>query len=854
MSQLTNPNRPSTPNSNPTRQIIDRTSTEYVGQITRVYWSNQTDDYLIAGLKGRFKESVKGPCSSRYLKPGITYRFMGKWVEELRFGWTFAFTSLVADTPTDASGVELYLQEFCAGIGPAKAALLVKHFGADKAIETLREDPYAVADAKIITIDQALAASEHLSSMQGREKVTAELFGLLRGKGFGKDSIDQCIQKWGLKAPQMIKKNPFILLTSGIARAGFRRCDRLWIEYGLPKSALKRQLFAGLNRITEEQNGHVWHSVESWNQCVESSIMFETSPEKAMKLGLKSKLIREITDGEGNRWVGAAEHVNDENVIAQHLARLMSGVAEWPVEFQVSVEDGDGLPSKHQIDNLLVSLSAPVGLYCGGPGTGKSFTTSFLLKALLEKHSEAEIAVCAPTGIAAVRITQYMEGRGLNIRATTIHKLLKVTTSGSGGWKFSHNEFQPLPHKFLIVDEVSMKNASLMASFLSACRDGAHVLFVGDTGQLPPVGVGCPMRDMIRSGVVPAAELSEVRRNSGLIAKTCEDIKRGRSFELPSKLDLENKDFPVNLILCETSSNQDSLEEILHLFEQRITRYDRIWECQVVCARNKHGAVSRVGLNKELQALLNPTGKTGNKNFRVGDKIICLKNQTLKPVIKRMGPTDDPKSYVEAANAGGNVVTSGQAGGQAGTMSDSMSNPGIVVIGGNEPIYLANGEIGRVVASGEKQIIGKFGNFLFRIGTNFYDENPADEAKDEEQEEAENDQESDSNLRKSKKGMDDNKASGGSGGGGASAAGFDLAYAITTHKSQGSQFRCVVFVVDDGAGFIASRELVRTGISRATELCIVVGKDSELRKQVRKTAVDIRKTFLAEKIRGELPI
>src|SRR6185503_2428331 len=158
---------------------------------------------------------------------------------------------------------------------------------------------------------------------------------------------------------------------------------------------------------------------------------------------------------------------------------------------------------------------------------------------LAEIHGPAGIAVVAPTGKAAVRLSEALEGHGLGqIRARTIHSTLSVMAVGDGGFQFEHGEENPLEQRFVICDEMSMCDTPLMASLLAALRPDAHVLFIGDLNQLPPVGHGAPLRDFLEAGI-PAGELREIRRNSGLIVETCARIRDREDFELPLTVDLD---------------------------------------------------------------------------------------------------------------------------------------------------------------------------------------------------------------------------------------------------------------------------------------------------------------------------
>lgn len=184
----------------------------------------------------------------------------------------------------------------------------------------------------------------------------------------------------------------------------------------------------------------------------------------------------------------------------------------------------------HQQSAASIVTAHPISILGGSPGTGKTFVASTIIEAATEFIGADKIAVCAPTGKAAVRITEALAANGVELRATTIHSLLRVQQNTvTDGWGFEYGPDNLLPHTLIVVDESSMIDASLMASLLSARRRGCSILFVGDVNQLPPVGAGAPLRDMIRAGV-PYAELREIIRNDGGIVDACAKIRDGQEF------------------------------------------------------------------------------------------------------------------------------------------------------------------------------------------------------------------------------------------------------------------------------------------------------------------------------------
>ena len=414
-------------------------------------------------------------------------------------------------------------------------------------------------------------------------------------------------------------------------------------------------------------------------------------------------------------------------------------------------------------------------LLLGGTGVGKTHAAASVLRKLVEQFGAGQIAVAAPTGKAAARISEAMAERGLaGLTATTIHRLFGVSRGGldGDGWSFVHDESLPLPFKFVVVDESSMIDCDLMASLMRAIGRGTHLLLIGDPGQLPPVQHGAPLRDLIEAGA-PKAELVEVRRNSGDLVAACHAMRQGKA-PYPSKsIEIESG---RNWRHWEAAAAIDQLDSLRKLLQSPPQGIDPTWDVQVVCPLRESGTLSRDALNELIHGILNPatSAEQSKQRFRVGDKVICTKNQPMYLVEK----------------AGDEPVT-----GEADSLAPWDAEP--------SPCDLvANGEIGRVEAvRGNKFWVRlPYPDRLIYVGGE------------------------DQFL-------------------------FDLAYAITVHKAQGSQAKIVIVMIDSSqaANFVCSREWHYTAISRAQQLVLTIGKLSTLRKQcMAEPALSKRKTLLCE--------
>jgi exodeoxyribonuclease V alpha subunit len=314
--------------------------------------------------------------------------------------------------------------------------------------------------------------------------------------------------------------------------------------------------------------------------------------------------------------------------------------------------------TSHQKEQAAKAMQARVGILCGSPGVGKTFCLGEIASAIIAENGQNSIAIACPTGKAAVRMTESLNRCGLNIRARTIHSMLRGGIAGG----FEFNERSPLPFSFLLLDESSMIDTDIAAALMVACPKKCHVLWTGDPNQLPPVGHGAPLRDMIAAGL-PYGELREIKRNSGGIVEACAAIRDGQRWE-PGD----------NLILAEETTPERQIETMLRAIRQAASEGSNpIWDVQVVVPVNAKSPLSRKALNKLLQQELNRNPATPGCPFKLGDKIVNTKNAFF--------------SVVDADLSDEETTTNDR----------------------NE-VYVANGELAEVVDVHEKFVVAKLSN------------------------------------------------------------------------------------------------------------------------------------------------
>jgi exodeoxyribonuclease V alpha subunit len=638
------------------------------------------------------------------------------------------------------------------------------------------------------TDTKAAAASAILKEESALESTHIDLIDLLGGRGFPHNTAKLAVAEWGNKAADLIKRNPYLLMR--FPRVGYLRADQLYLDQGGRSAALKRQALAAWYAIARDSEGHTWHRPAVCGDGIKARVSgAEIQPVAAMILAKRAKLLAVHRNGDGQPWLAESRKAENERTVAEHVRAMLAAPCQWPEVLGLDI-------SKHQEGELQKALRASVALFGGSPGTGKTYTAARLVGRIIDLCGHDQIAVAAPTGKAAVRITEALDGYGIKKTATTIHRLLGVASRTAGeGWGFNHDEENPLEYKYVVIDEGSMIDTDLLAALLRAMPAGAHLLIVGDVNQLPPVGHGAPLRDMLAAGV-PAGELTKIERNWGQIVQACADIRDGKRWQTVTDLD---PDTGANLKLLPAANGAAAVEKIVETIRKikEAKLYDPIWGVQVIVAVNRKSELSRRDLNKRLQAELNPAGeRAGSNPFRVGDKIVCLKN-AIMPAVEDCPPDCN---------------------------RDAMDGK----------VFVANGELARVVSVVEKMTVVSLDSprRLVKIprGTDGDGKGTTKDTKGTKEDEA-----------------DDSAAATNTG------CQWDLAYAISCHKSQGSEWPCVIVALDEypGARRVCDRSWIYTAISRAKGICLLVGKRSTAEGMCFMQAIKRRKTFLRELIQGK---
>ena len=720
---------------------------ELEGQIESLTYVNEENGYTVAKVRVTgHSEPVTIVGQLIAPTPGEVLRMKGLWINHPRFGRQFKVMSHQAVVPATVAGIRKYLGSgLIKGIGPVMAARIVKTFG-EKTLE--------VIDRHIDDLHKVEGIGgkriEMIETAWKEQKEIRAVMIFLQGHGVSPAYAAKIFKKYGWDSIKIVSQNPY-RLASDIFGIGFLSADKIAANMGFEKNAPAR-VEAGilyvLHQLSEE--GHVYYPYEPLvDRCGEILEVDREVIGKAIgAVTLENKIVIEDLnlDLEAFQANHKAVYLKNfhiaETGIADHLLRLTGS----PKKMR-KIEVGKALKwvqetirlefAAKQIEAIQSAVSEKVMVITGGPGTGK--TT--IIKAVIRIYRElgARILLAAPTGRASKRMSE-----ATGYPARTIHRMLEYNLQKGG---FQRSQDHPIEVDVLILDETSMIDTSLMYHLLKAVPSGATLILVGDVNQLPSVGAGNVLKDVIRSRRVPVVELTEIFRqaaNSGII-RNAHRINTGSLPELH-----QEREALGDFYFIEQEEQEEVLRIIMELVCERIPKrfkLDPLEGIQVLAPMHR-GTVGTENLNAKLQQALNPSGTAmvrGGRTFRLKDKVMQIRNNYEKEVF--------------------------------------------------------NGDIGRITALDEET----------REVTVTYDGVPVPyEASD----------------------LDE----------------IVHAYAISVHKSQGSEYPAVILPLLPQHHLLLQRNLIYTAVTRAKELLVIVGSKKALATGVKNDKIARRYTHLAERL------
>lgn len=596
------------------------------GLVERVTFHSQESGFCVLRAKARgHRELVTVVGHAAMISSGEWITASGDWTNDRNHGLQFKARFLRTSAPSSLDGIEKYLGSgMIRGIGPVYAKRMVKTFGKD-VFDIIEAEPKRLREVEGIGPKRA----DKITSAWADQKVIREIMVFLHEHTVGTARAVRIFKTYGTDAVQVMSENPY-RLAHDIRGIGFRTADLIAEKLGIEKTAMIR-VRAGISYALTEamSDGHCGLPT---SELTALAVKLLEVPSDLVATALQLELADATVTADSvaeTPCIFLSGLYHSEKGIAEHLGRLISGALPWPrIDVDKAlpwIESKTGLTlAASQAEAIRLALVSKVMVITGGPGVGKTTIVNSILRILSAKA--VKLLLCAPTGRAAKRMSE-----ATGMEAKTIHRLLEVDPKVFG---FKRNEDNPLDCELLVIDETSMVDVSLMQSLLKAVPDRAALLIVGDIDQLPSVGPGQVLADIIASGVVPVVRLTEVFRQAtkSRIITNAHRINQGK---IP---DLGTPESDTDFYFVPAEGPEQAVERIITLVRTRIPRrfgLDPIRDIQVLCPMNRGGAGAR-SLNIELQTVLNPSGDNKverfGSTFAPGDKIMQIENDYDKEV------------------------------------------------------------------------------------------------------------------------------------------------------------------------------------------------------------------------------
>lgn len=727
------------------------------GIVEVIIFKSDDTGYVVSKVRINDKECISAVGIAPFLKEGQTIKMKGEWVQHKQFGRQFNIQEFEEVLPNSVEGIQKYLSSgIIHGIGPITAKKIVDKFK-EKTLDILEnhieklQEIEGIGERKFKIIYESYIEQKDLKDI------------IIYFQGHGV-TINQCIKiykKFGVNAKEIVVENPYILADE-ISGIGFLTADRISKSLGIELTSPFR-IQSGIKHILNQFSaaGNTYMPKDKLISEVSKILLIskELVEENIYNLALDTKIkIEKIDD---NEVVFSLPYYYCELGVTNKIITL--GIENFrtintDVEFEIeSFERKNKMKfADSQREAIIGAFENGIEIITGGPGTGK--TT--IIKAIIEiyENNGMKVLLGAPTGRAAKRMTE-STGR----EAKTIHRLLEMGVSEDENSYYAKGESEPLEADVIIIDEASMIDIMLMHNLLKAIKLGTRLIIVGDADQLPSVGAGNVLKDLIESNFIKVVKLRDIFRQGkeSLIITNAHKINNG---EMPY-INRKDGDF-----FFENKDEANSiLNTIIGLINRRLpnfnTKWDKYRDIQILTPTRK-GPLGVQNLNNKLQEILNPKSSSKKEKeskdivFREGDKVMQIKNNYSLKWVRINGEGD------------------------------------------NEGVGVFNGDMGfiQTINNDEKTLTVVFDDERKVV----YDYIYLDE--------------------------------------------LELAYAITIHKSQGSEFKVIITPTFMGSPLLMNKNLLYTAITRAKELVVVVGTPKDLKYMVSNTRSMERYSSLKNRI------
>ena len=717
------------------------------GVVENVIYHNEDNGYTVFEVNAGGDLQI-ATCVVPDINAGESVTLYGQFETHPVHGPQFKAISCESSMPQDVAATLAYLSSGALPyIGPATARKIVDKFGAET-LDIIANDPLKLTELRGITAEKANAISNEFKRMFGVREAVAylERFGISPVRAV------EVYRHLGPSTVEAVSANPYLLCGEPL-HMRFKQVDAIAAELQLAPDGPLRVWACIL--YTLRHNSGNGHTCLPADQLVDTVSRFIAVNRELVN----EQLARAVEDEDVKLYVCdqkvfvyLPDLMSAEEDIAVRLWQLSNHAASGPKDLDHKIEvleRAQGFQyAPEQKEAIRLALSSNAMVLTGGPGTGKTTTVNAILS--LYQNQADRVALCAPTGRAAKRLAE-LTGQ----KAQTIHRLLEVDFDAQSGLlRFIHNEKNFLKYDVIVLDEMSMVDVRLFQSLLAAMRPGCRIILVGDADQLPSVGPGNLLSEIVASQVVPTVCLTRIFRQAAqsLIVENAHRIVHG---EMPQRGD-RNSDF-----FFLRSYGLDCQQLVCDLVSARLPRsygFDPVRDIQVLCP-TKLGPVGTAALNPRLQELLNPPmpGKNeiqvNGQIFRTGDKVMQVRNNYLIPYERD--------------------------GGEAG-------------------VGAFNGDMGIIleVDPKERTLLVAMDDRKLRYTADIVTE-------------------------------------------------LEIAYAVTVHKSQGSEFAAVIVPVSDVPQKLCYRNLLYTGVTRAKKLCVLTGQFDTVQRMVSNTRQNMRYSCLA---------
>lgn len=687
------------------------------------------------------------------VEEGEYLEMQGEHVVNNKFGEQFNVSECKIVQPDSVESIYRYLSSgLFYGVGEVTAKNIVNTFGA-RALEYIEKDPVKLSQVKGLSLKKAMAINE--AFIVHKEQQATILY--LQNFDISLNLALKIYKTYGDGTKRIIEKNPYQMVED-VDGVGFITADKIALKMGFDQYSRFR-ITAGIGHVLQEGASKNGHTYLERREVVSEVCRLLKMNEEEYRYMVDGIILDNVVMGKiviieegGEECVMLTRMYENENGIARCLADMLVSAEEIDLNIDADIDEyqkSKGITlHENQIEAIKNCVKYGVNVITGGPGTGKTTIINCILTILKKQYMRTML--CAPTGRASKRLA---EATGED--AKTIHRLLDLDFTGGKG-HFTYNEDTKLDADVVVVDEVSMCDEYVFYALIRAIKRGGRLILVGDKDQLPSVGAGNILSDIIASGLVPVNYLTYIYRQSddSLIISNAHKVNEGK---MPT-IDNKSKDFFVDA----QTDTADMLKNCIDLVTKRLPSFSKLApkDIQVLCPMKK-GVIGVENINIEMQKALNPPDsskgelRAGANIFRVGDKVIHTVNNYQMEWLS----------------------------------SDGLSGSGVF-----------NGDIGYIIEVNKSAPSLKVEFDDGKIAT--YKQENLDE--------------------------------------------IALAYAISIHKSQGSEFPAVIIMVSGGNPFLMTRNLLYTAITRAKQIVVIEGSKESLAKMVKNDYTAKRNTLLTQ--------